>query len=60
MIKGSHLVISNRTFYDFELKFSVFLKDKFTFGVALRYQNPFNYYSFEMSYQEKCKFNMIL
>jgi hypothetical protein len=50
---GSHLVIKNRDFYDFELKFSVLIKDSNTFGVAFRYKDPYNYYIVELSKQEK-------
>ena len=50
---GSNLVIKNRDFYDFELKFSVNIHDSNTFGVAFRYKDPYNYYIFEFSKQEK-------
>jgi len=50
---GSHLILRNRDFYDFELKFVVLLKDSNTFGVAFRYKDPYNYYIFEVSRQEK-------
>lgn len=46
---GSHLIIKNREFYDFELKFSVNLRSDGKFGVAFRYFDPFNYYLFEIS-----------
>jgi hypothetical protein len=50
---GSHLIVKNRDFYDFELKFSVLIRDKNTFGVAFRYKDPYNYYIIELSKQEK-------
>jgi hypothetical protein len=50
---GSHLIIKNRDFYDFEARFSVLINDDNTFGVAFRYKDPFNYYIFEISNQGK-------
>jgi hypothetical protein len=50
---GSHLVIKNRDFYDFELKFSVQIKGSKTFGICFRYANSFNYYIFEISNEGK-------
>jgi len=50
---GSNLILENRDFYDFELKCSFYLKDNNTFGIAFRYVDPYNYYLFEVSNQEK-------
>jgi len=50
---GSNLILKDRDFYDFELKCSFFLKDNNTFGIAFRYVDPYNYYIFEVSNQEK-------
>ena len=56
---GSHLVIKNRDLYDFELRFSVLIKDSNTFGIAFRYKDPYNYYIVELSKQEKGIINII-
>jgi len=50
---GSNLILRDRDYYDFELKCSFFLKDNNTFGIAFRYVDPYNYYLFEVSNQEK-------
>jgi hypothetical protein len=52
---GSHLIVKNREFYDFEFKCSVFIsKDNMdTFGVVFRYQNEYTYYVFEISKRER-------
>lgn len=52
---GSHLIVRNRDFYDFEFKCSIFIsKDNMeTFGVVFRYQNEYTYYIFEISKKEK-------
>jgi hypothetical protein len=50
---GSNLMLKERDYYDFELKCSFFLKDNNTFGIAFRYIDPYNYYLFEVSNQEK-------
>jgi hypothetical protein len=49
---GAHLVLKNKDYYDFELRCSFLLKDNNTFGIAFRYQNPYNYYIFEVTNQE--------
>jgi len=50
---GSHLIIKNKDFYDFEARFSVLINDDNTFGIAFRYLDSFNYYIFEISNQGK-------
>jgi hypothetical protein len=50
---GAHLILKNKDYYDFELKCSFLLKDNNTFGIAFRYKDPFNYYIFEVSNQDK-------
>lgn len=50
---GAHLVLKNKDYYDFEFKCSFLLKDNNTFGIAFRYMDPFNYYIFEVSNQDK-------
>ena len=46
---GSHLILRNHQYYDFELTFSVLIKDDSAFGTAFRYIDEFNYYIFEIS-----------
>lgn len=46
---GSHLILRNHRYYDFELSFSVLIKDDSAFGAAFRYVDSFNYYIFEVS-----------
>lgn len=59
-ITGSHLVIDERDFYDFEFKASVYVPQdsnssgssstsNVVFGVCFRYQSPYDYLTFEMS-----------
>jgi hypothetical protein len=50
---GSHLILKNRDFFDFELKFSVLIQGTNNFGVCFRYIDSFNYYIFEISNQGK-------
>jgi hypothetical protein len=50
---GSHLVLKSKDYYDFELKFSLMIKDGETFGVSFRYRDYYNYYTFEITNQSK-------
>lgn len=50
---GSHLILKNRDFFDFELKFSVLIQGTNNFGICFRYIDSFNYYIFEISNQGK-------
>jgi hypothetical protein len=50
---GSHLIIKNRDYYDFELKFAVYIKGNKTFGVNFRRKNDFSYYIFQISNEDK-------
>lgn len=50
---GSHLFVKDKDYYDLELKASFFLKDNNSFGILFRYIDPYNYYIFEVSNQDK-------
>ena len=51
---GSHLILKSREFYDFELKFSVFIPsgNLDTFGIAFRYIDQYTHYILEISKRE--------
>lgn len=53
-LTGSHLILKNKDFYDFEFKFTVFIRgnNKNVFGTAFKYKNNFSYYIFEISNQD--------
>ncbi len=50
---GSQLIILNRQFYDFELRFAVNINSEGTFGIAFRHKDKFNFYVAEISRKDK-------
>ncbi len=50
---GSQLIVQNRDFYDFELRFTVNINSDGTFGVAFRHKDEFNFYVLEISRKDK-------
>ena len=50
---SSLIILRNKSYYDFELKASFFLKDNNSFGILFRYIDTYNYYIFEVSNQDK-------
>ena len=49
---GSKLILNDKDFYDFELKFSVMIQGDKTFSVAFRMADKYNFYAFQLTKDE--------